>query len=111
MIRRKDVIAAGNYSDVRYMQDYFLWVHMLIQGFKGYNIQETLVLMRTNRDFFKRRSGKQYRMIQTELFRYMRDQHFISNRQYVSSCILRTASGLAPNWLRQFMFKRILRKQ
>ena len=111
MFRKKDVLAAGNYTNVRYMQDYYLWAHMLIQGFKGYNIQETLVLMRTNKDFFKRRSGKQYRIIQTNLFRYMRDQHFISNYQYMTSCILRNASGIAPNWLRQILFRMILRKQ
>lgn len=111
MFRRKDVLAAGNYTNVRYMQDYYLWAHMLINGFKGYNIQETLVLMRTNKDFYKRRSGKQYRNIQNGLFRYMRDKHFISNYQYMTSCILRNASGVAPNWLRQFIFKKILRKQ
>lgn len=40
MYRKKDVLKAGNYSDVRYMQDYYLWVDMLIAGMKGYNIQE-----------------------------------------------------------------------
>ena len=111
MFRKKDVLAAGNYSNVRYMQDYYLWAHMLIQGFKGYNIQETLVLMRTSKDFFKRRSGKQYRIIQMNLFRYMRDQKFITNSQYIASYIIRTMSSMSPNWLRQFLFRTILRKK
>lgn len=110
MFRRKDVLAAGNYSHVRYLQDYYLWAHMLIRGFKGYNIQEPLVMMRTGKDFFKRRSGKLYRSIQTDLFRYMRDQHFITKFQFMMSIFIRNASGIAPNWLRQFMFKTILRK-
>jgi len=110
MYRKADVLAAGNYQDVRYMQDYYLWTHMLIVGFKGYNIQEPLVWMRADSNLFKRRSGKLYRDIQLNLFKYMKDQGFISNTQYVKSCILRVGSSMAPNWLRQFMFKRVLRK-
>ena len=108
MYRKADVLAAGNYQDVRYMQDYYLWTHMLIAGFKGYNIQEPLVWMRADRNLFKRRSGKLYRDIQ--LFKYMKDQGFISNTQYIKSCVLRVGSSMAPNWLRQFMFKSVLRK-
>lgn len=110
MFRKADVLAAGNYQDVRYMQDYYLWTHMLIAGYKGYNIQEPLVWMRADSDLFKRRSGKLYRDIQLNLFRYMKDQGFISNSQYVRSCVLRVGSSMAPNWLRQFLFKKVLRK-
>lgn len=110
MYRKADVLAAGNYQDVRYMQDYYLWTHMLIEGFKGYNIQEPLVWMRADSNLFKRRSGKLYRDIQLNLFKYMKDQGFISKTQYVKSCILRVGSSMAPNWLREFMFKRVLRK-
>lgn len=110
MYKKADVLAAGNYQDVRYMQDYYLWTHMLITGFKGYNIQEPLVWMRADSNLFKRRSGKLYRDIQLNLFKYMKDQGFISNTQYVKSCILRVGSSMAPNWLRQFMFKKVLRK-
>lgn len=110
MYRKGDVLAAGNYQDVRYMQDYYLWTHMLIAGFKGYNIQESLVYMRADSNLFKRRSGKLYRGIQLNLFKYMKNQGFISSSQYIKSCILRTGSSMAPNWLRKFMFKKVLRK-
>ena len=110
MYKKSDVLAAGNYQDVRYMQDYYLWTNMLIAGFKGYNIQEPLVWMRADSNLFKRRSGKLYRDIQLNLFRYMKEQGFISNTQYVKSCILRVGSSMAPNWLRQLMFRRVLRK-
>lgn len=111
MYRKKDVLAAGNYQDVRYMQDYYLWTHMLIAGFKGYNIQEPLVYMRADSNLFKRRSGKLYRDIQINLFKYMKNQGFITTGQYIKSCILRVGSSRAPNWLRQFMFKKVLRKE
>ncbi len=110
MYRKEAVLTAGNYQDVRYMQDYYLWIHMLIAGFKGYNIQEPLVWVRADSNMFKRRSGKLYRNIQLNLFKYMKDQGFISNAQYIKSCILRAGSSVAPNWLREFVFKRVLRK-
>ena len=83
MYRKRDVLAAGNYQDVRYLQDYYLWVDMLIAGFKGYNIQEPLVWMRSDDNLFKRRSGKLYIEIQLNLLKYMKDQGFISVFQYI----------------------------
>ena len=110
MYRKMNVIRAGNYQNVRYMQDYYLWIHMLIAGCKGYNIQESLVYMRADNNLFKRRSGKLYRNIQLDLFRYMKENKYISNIEYVKSCLIRVLSSSAPNWLRKIVFKRILRR-
>lgn len=110
MFRKSAVLAVGNYQDVRYMQDYYLWTRMLIAGYKGYNIQEPLVWMRADSKLFKRRSGKLYREIQINLFKYMRDHDFISGSQYILSCVLRVGSSIAPNWLRKYLFMRFLRK-
>lgn len=111
MYKKQDVIDSGNYRDVRYMQDYFLWVDMLSNGKKGYNIQEPLVSMRASNDLFKRRSGKEYFKIQKELFKLMLKKGYISKMQYYSSITLRTISAFAPNWLRKSLFKKILRKK
>ena len=110
MIRKTDVLAAGNYQEVRYLQDYYLWIEMLLAGFKGHNIQESLVWMRVDSNLFMRRSGKLYRDIQVNLFKHMKEEGFISKRQYLSSCAVRIGSSMAPNWLRQFLFRKILRK-
>ena len=111
MYRRQAVLDAGNYQSVRYMQDYYLWVAMLTKGFKGYNIQQPLVRMRANENLFKRRSGRQYIQIQLDLFGLMRRNGFITFPRYVCSCAIRICSGIAPNWLRQFIFRKVLRKQ
>ena len=110
MYKKADVLAAGNYQDIRYIQDYYLWVHMLIAGFKGSNIQEPLVWMRADSNLYKRRSGKLYREIQFNLFKYMKEQGFITKKQYIKSCALRAGSSVAPNGVRQFVFKKVLRK-
>lgn len=110
MYRKKDVLKAGNYSDVRYMQDYYLWVDMLISGMKGYNLQEPLVWMRADSNLFKRRSGKLYVEIQINLFKKMYNAGYITYSQYLKSVAIRICSASAPNWLRRFMFKKVLRK-
>lgn len=110
MYRKSAVLAAGNYPEVRYMQDYYLWIEMLIDGVKGYNIQEPLVWMRADNNLFKRRSGKLYKDIQLNLLKYMKNQGFITTRQYMTSFLLRMASSMAPNWMRKFLYRKILRK-
>ena len=110
MYRKKDVLKAGNYSDVRYMQDYYLWIDMLIAGMKGYNIQEPLVWMRADSNLFKRRSGKLYVEIQVNLLKKMYKAGYITYPQYLKFSAIRVCSASAPNWLRQFIFKKVLRK-
>ena len=112
MYKKNDVLKAGNYrSDIRNTQDYYLWIDMLTKGYKGYNIQESLLWMRANSNLFKRRAGKEYLKLQINLLNIMKERKYISNFQYIKSFTLRTLSSLAPNWLRKLMFKKVLRKQ
>ena len=49
---KKDaVIKAGNYQDMMYFEDYYLWVRMMINNCKFYNVQETLVNVRGGKTF------------------------------------------------------------
>lgn len=111
MFKKNDVLAVGNYPPIRYIQDYYLWVTMLINGYKGYNIQEPLVLMRTNQALFKRRSGKFYIKLQLDLLKFMNQNNFIHKWEYIVFAVLRSISGLLPNRLRQYIFLNILRKK
>lgn len=110
MYRKHAVEEAGGYQAIGSFEDYYLWVRMLLKGMKGYNLQEPLLHMRAGDDFFKRRAGWQYTLNQQKLFRFMLDQGFISRGQYVKSLVIRSASALAPNWLRKRMFKLFLRR-
>ena len=110
MYRKTAVEAVGSYQDFYLLEDYYLWLRMLMAGYQGYNIQEPLLHMRAGSDMYKRRAGWKYAKTQVRLFRYMRDQGFIGNGQYIKSCVIRSGSALAPNWLRKFMFEKVLRK-
>lgn len=111
MYRKSAVLAAGGYQDFYLLEDYYLWIRMLLNGCRGYNLQEPLLWMRAGSDMYKRRAGWKYARSQRKLFGYMKRKGFISTESYVNSCAIRTASACAPNWMRKLMFKKALRKR
>lgn len=110
MYKKSAVEAAGSYKDFYLLEDYYLWLRMLMAGYQGYNIQEPLLHMRAGSDMYMRRAGWKYARTQARLFKFMKDSGFIGNGQYIKSCVIRSGSALAPNWLRKFMFEKVLRK-
>ena len=110
MYKKSAVEAVGSYQDFYLLEDYYLWLRMLMAGFQGYNIQEPLLHMRAGSDMYLRRAGWKYAKTQAKLFRFMKEQGFIGNGQYMKSCVIRGGSSLAPNWVRKVMFERVLRK-
>lgn len=111
MYRKSAVEAAGGYQDFYLLEDYYLWLHMLLKGSKGYNIQDSLLWMRAGSDMYKRRAGWKYAKSQRNLFKFMKKQGMIGTGSYCTSCFIRTASALAPNALRKFVFGKVLRKK
>lgn len=110
MYKKSAVEAVGSYQDFYLLEDYYLWLRMLMAGYQGYNIQEPLLHMRAGSDMYLRRAGWKYAKTQASLFKFMKSQGFIGEGQYIKSCVIRSGSALAPNWLRKLMFEKVLRK-
>lgn len=110
MYKKCAVEAVGSYQDFYLLEDYYLWLRMLMAGYEGYNIQEPLLYMRAGSDMYLRRAGWKYAKAQIQLFKFMKKKGFINNGQYIKSCMIRSGSALAPNWLRKFVYGKVLRK-
>lgn len=110
MYKKMDVENAGGYKDFYLLEDYYLWIRMLLMGYKGYNIKEPLLWMRAGSDMYKRRSGMKYVKSQKKLFLFMKEQGFVNNKQYFISVMSRSVSSILPNKIRQNLFKNFLRK-
>ena len=110
MYKKPDVEAVGSYKDFYLLEDYYLWVRIIMAGYQGYNLQEPLLHMRAGTDMYMRRGGLKYAKTQEKLFRFMKNNGFISKGQYIKNCVIRGESSLAPNWLRKFVFEKVLRK-
>ena len=70
MYKKSAVEAVGSYQRFYLLEDYYLWIRMLMAGYEGYNIQSPLVHVRTGANMYKRRSGLPYAKTQIELFRF-----------------------------------------
>ena len=109
MYKKSDVEAVGSYQDFYLLEDYYLWLRMLMANYQGYNLQAPLLHMRAGSEMYKRRGGWKYVQSQMKLFRFMKEKGFISEWHYFKGCFLRWGSAISPNWLRKFMFERFLR--
>lgn len=109
MFRKGAVLAAGGYQHFPLFEDYYLWVRMLMNGAKFYNIQESLLYFRSSPDMFKRRGGLKYVGTEVRFQNFLLRSHFISFPRYVQNVIIRVVTRIMPNRWRAFLYKKKLR--
>ena len=110
MYKKYAVEAAGSYQDFYLLEDYYLWLRMLLTGYRGYNLQEPILHMRAGVGMYKRRAGKRYAKSQIDLFRFMLKNGFINKTEFIIGCTTRTILSLIPNSLRKSTYEHLLRK-
>lgn len=110
MFKKKAVLESGGYQHFPLFEDYYLWVRMLKNGAIFYNIQESLLYFRTSTDMFKRRGGWKYAMLEYHFQRMMLDMDMISYKQFFLNVMTRFPVRIAPNRVRSWLYKRVLRK-
>lgn len=109
MFRKSAVLAVGGYRHFPLFEDYYLWIRMLMNGAKFYNIQESLLYFRFSSEMFKRRGGWRYAMDELRFQRMMKQIHFISCPEFVKNILVRFSTRIMPNSLRTFIYKKLLR--
>ena len=60
MFRKQAILESGNYQDMPYFEDYWLWVRMLQKGYIVKNIENILVNVCAGEKMLSRRHGKVY---------------------------------------------------
>lgn len=110
MYRKQAVIEAGNYQSFYFLEDYYLWIRMIRNGSKGYNIPDPLVWVRIGEGMYRRRGGCKYIFSQIKLFKYMYDNKLITFIDYCKNILIRLISGALPAWFRQRLYMRYNRK-
>ena len=109
MLRKKDVLKAGNYQDCHLCEDYDLWTRMLENNVNAYNIQDNLVCMRVGKDFYRRRGGWKYFKSITSFKRKLYKKGYMSYFQYLKTYWASAIVSLMPGFLREFVYKKMLR--
>lgn len=110
MFRKNAVQAAGGYLHFPLFEDYYLWIRMLLNGSRFYNIPEALLYFRLSPDMFKRRGGWKYAMDEIKFQRKLLDLGFIGFVRFIENVCVRFAVRILPNNFRGFLYTKILRK-
>ncbi len=109
-IKRSSLEKAGGYISLPLIEDYYLWVRFIANGFRLANINETLVHVRIGNGFTGRRRDhvriKSWRILQD----YMLKKHMISRTDaFFNMCYIKLFI-YAPSGLKKLAYEKILRK-
>lgn len=108
MFRKNAVMAVNGYSG--FPEDYCLWVKMIMNGSKMYNLQESLLYFRYSPDMIKRRGGWKYAKDDFKSQRQFYKMGFIGLGTLIYNIAIRVTVRMIPNGIRDFIYKRFLRK-
>lgn len=109
MFRKKSVLMAGNYQDKRYFEDYDLWVRMIQQGYRFFNIQESLLKVRTGNYMIQKRHGLAYARLEFNFFSGLYKSGFLSFQNFLLISILRIPLRLMPKNILSLVYSKFLR--
>lgn len=109
MFRKSHVIEVGSYKSMMLFEDYYLWVRMLLKGFKIANLAEPLLHFRIGNDMVGRRSGYEYLKKEITFLRNIKALGFISSKEYLISIVCKSPLRLLPKSVLSFLYKKILR--
>lgn len=109
MFKKSSVLRVGNYCDMPYREDYYLWIRMLEKGATFYNIQKPLVLVRAGDAMYRRRAGKQMLDSCISLARYMKNRGFLTNFEYIKVLLIWIGGATLPTKVRKKIYNKSFR--
>lgn len=110
MFRKNSILLAGGYRHFPLFEDYYLWIRLLLNGVKFYNVQESLLSFRTSSDMYKRRGGWKHAFTEVHFQNHIRKLGFIGYPRMILNIFIRFSTRIMPNNLRSFVYKTFLRR-
>lgn len=108
--RRQAVLSAGNYRPVDSMEDYDLWIRMLLDGARFANIPEVLVKVRAGSEMAARRGGFEYAREEAERQIEFFCRGFTNLPVFLFNLATRVPFRLIPNYLRFIIYRYVARE-
>lgn len=106
MFRQESVMEVGNYRPVSRMEDYDLWVRMLMNGSQFRNIPDVLLKMRAGDELYDRRKGYEYaRREFKQQYRWYREG-FIDTARFAFNVLTRVGIRFVPDAIRKHVYTR-----
>jgi glycosyltransferase involved in cell wall biosynthesis len=108
--RRRAVLRAGGYVAVGLMEDYWLFVRMLVAGARVANLPEPLVKYRVGAGAYRRRGGLAQLRAELRLQRLMRGIGFTSRTEALRNVLVRGGYRLLPEAVRKVSYRGLLQR-
>ena len=109
MYKKSAVLAAGGYQPFEGFEDYYLWLRMLRNGAKGYNMDRVILYMRT-KGMYQRRGGLQYAKNVIRFRNYMFRNGFCGLPDYLVTVCGHVIVSLMPDKMRKMIYNNVLRR-
>jgi len=111
LMQKKDILKVGNYENVPFFEDYFLWIKLLKNKYKFAGIDRILVNTKINLDFYKRRSGYKYFIHYKNFLKNCLRINFINKIEFYILILFRCLIILNNKKLLIFFYQKLLRKK
>ena len=111
ILRREAVLDVGNYQTWFNNEDYHLWIRIISGGYAIRNVDEVLLLVRTDLNFYGRRGGVKYWWNEVALQRYSLTQGTTTISRFIFGVSVRfVVQVLLPTRLRSLVYQKALRR-
>ncbi|EOB1207386.1 glycosyltransferase [Photobacterium damselae] len=104
MYRKQDVNDVGGYIDLPWMEDWYLWLRLLSNGYTSCNINQILVIARTGNLMLNRRKGMSYIHSEWLMTKYKMESKKFSSVLCLLAFIKRSLPRLLPNKILSFVY-------
>ena len=111
VFKKSKVIEAGNYIEILYNEDSYLWGRMLEKNCQFANIDESLIYFRVNDETYKRRGGVQYVKAEIQLQKEFLKLGIINKFEFIRNITLKNIVRIIPNELRKKVYLTLLRRR
>jgi glycosyltransferase involved in cell wall biosynthesis len=111
MYRKSAVNSAGGYQALDLMEDYWLWVRMILNGSKFANLPQVFVHARAGAGLLARRGGMRYVKSEIKAQRLFLAVGFITFPRALYNLVLRVLPRLVPGSVRGILYRVALRSR
>lgn len=111
MFKKSAVVQAGNYQDFFHLEDYYLWIRMIMNNLKFKNIPEPLVYMRVGNGMYGRRGGFDYYISNVKLRFEFFKINFINVKELFVVLVMVSGNFFLPVKVREMVYTKFLRRK
>lgn len=110
-IKRSALLESGGYLPLKLLEDYYLWLRMIVKGYKFTNLDQTLVYVRVGNGFESRRSSKEQIKGWKVLQDFMLEHNLITRSESILNMLYIHVFVYTPAFAKKLLYTKMLRRK